>query len=63
LKAEFAARIQQAVQQQLGLPPGVRIDVEKQPQFQEEWRKVQTQIDSQYYRLLDEYKQELSAIT
>ena len=63
LKAEFATRIQQAVQQQLGLPPGVRIDVEKQPQFQEEWRKVQTQIDSQYYKLLDEYKQELSAIT
>jgi len=62
LKTEFETRIQQAVQQQLGLLPGVKIDVEKQPQFQEEWRKVQTQIDSQYYKLLDEYKQELSAI-
>ena len=62
LKIEFEARVRQAVQQQLGLLAGARIDVEKQPQFQEEWRKIQTQIDSQYYKLLDEYKQELSAI-
>ena len=62
LKAEFEARAQQAVQQQLGLPIGVRIDVEKQPQFQEEWRRIQAQIDSQYYKVLDEYKRELSSI-
>jgi plasmid stabilization system protein ParE len=62
LKNEFEARLRQAVQQQMGLLIGVRIDVEKQPQFQEEWRKVQTQIDSQYYKLLDEYKQELLTI-
>ncbi|GAH86079.1 unnamed protein product, partial [marine sediment metagenome] len=29
---------------------------------QEEWRKLQTQLDSQYLKLLDEYKQELSCI-
>jgi len=63
LKNEFEARVRQAVQQQLGLPIGVKIDVEKQPQFQEEWRKIQAQIDSQYYKLLDEYKRELSAIS
>jgi hypothetical protein len=62
LKAEFEARVRQAMQQQLGLPIGIKIDVEKQPQFQEEWHKMQTQIDSQYHKLLDEYKQELSAI-
>ncbi len=62
LKAEFEAKVQQAVQQQLGTSMGIRIDVEKQPQFQEEWRKVQTQLDSQYFKLLDEYKQELSGI-
>jgi len=62
LKTEFEAQVRQAVQQQLGLLTGVKIDVEKQPQFQEEWRKVQTQIDSQYYKLLDEYKQKLSAV-
>jgi len=62
LKAEFEAKVQQAVQQQLGSLMRVRIDVEKQPQFQEEWRKIQTQLDSQYSKLLDEYKQELSGI-
>ena len=51
-----------AVQQQLGSLMRVRIDIERQPQFQEEWRKVQTQLDSQYLKLLNEYKQELLAI-
>ncbi len=62
LKNEFETRVRQAIQQQLGLLAGVKIDVEKQPQFQEEWRKIQNQIDSQYYKLLDEYKQELLSI-
>jgi hypothetical protein len=63
LKAEFEAKMQQAVQQQLGSLMRVRIDVEKQPQFQEEWRKIQVQLGSQYLKLLDEYKQELSGIS
>jgi len=63
LKAEFEAKIRQALQQQLGSLIGVRIDVERQPQFQEEWRRVQTQLDSQYLKLLEEYKQELSGIS
>ncbi len=62
LKTEFEARLQQAMQQQLDLLVGGKIDVEKQPQFQEEWRKIQTQLESQYNKLLDEYKQELLAI-
>lgn len=62
LKAEFTAKIQQAVQQQLGTSAGVRIDVEKQPQFQEEWQKVRIQFDAQYLKLLEQYKQELLAI-
>jgi len=62
LKTEFEAKVQQAVQQQLGSLMKIRIDVERQPQFQEEWRKLQTQLDSQYLKLLDEYKQELSGI-
>lgn len=63
LKAEFEAKVQQAVQQQLGVSMGIKIDVERQPQFQEEWRRVLAQLDSQYLKLLDEYKQELLAIT
>ena len=63
LKAEFAAKVQQAMQQQLGSFVRAKIDVERQPEFHEEWRKLQTQLDSQYIKLLDEYKQELSSIT
>jgi len=62
LKVEFEVKVQQAIKQQLGSAVGIKIDVERQPQFQEEWRKLQTQLDSQYIKLLDEYKQELSAI-
>jgi putative protein kinase ArgK-like GTPase of G3E family len=62
LKAEFGARVRQAMQQQLGTTMGVNIDIERQPQFQEEWRKLLVQLDSQYISLLNEYKQELSAI-
>ncbi len=63
LKAEFEAKVQQAVQQQLGHTSGARIDVERLPQFQQEWHKIHRQLDSQYLKLLDEYKQELSGIT
>lgn len=63
LKAELEDKIMQAVKQQLGSFAGIKVDVESQPQFQEEWRKVQTQLDLQYIKLLDEYKQELSAIS
>lgn len=62
LKTEFEAKIQEAVKQQLGSFAGIKIDIESQPQFQEEWRKLQAQLDLQYIKLLDEYKQELSAI-
>ncbi len=62
LKAEFETKMQQAIRQQLGTPIGIKIDVERQPEFQQEWRKLQIQLDSQYLKLLDEYKQELLAI-
>lgn len=62
LKAEFEAKFQQALQQQLGTFVGFKIDVESQPQFQEEWRKLQAQLDSPYRQHLDEFKKELLAI-
>ena len=62
LKAQFEAKLQQAVQQQLGPMMRMKVDVERQPQFHEEWRKVQTQLDSQYLQHLNEYKRELLAI-
>ena len=63
LKADFEAKMKQALQQQFGSYMGAKIDVERQPQFQEEWRKAQAQLNSQYLALLGEYKQELSAIS
>jgi len=62
LKSEFEAKVRQAMQQQLGTSAGIPIDVERQPQFQEEWRHLLNQLESQYHKLLDEYKQELTAI-
>ncbi|MBI2851635.1 MAG: hypothetical protein HYX84_00820 [Chloroflexi bacterium] len=62
LKSDIEARMQQAIQQQTGLPSNARIDVERQPQFQQEWRRVQTQLDTQYLTVLKEYKQELSEL-
>ena len=62
LKADVETKIQQAVKQQMGSLANVKIDVESQPQFQEEWRRALAQMDMQYTKLLDEYKQELAAI-
>jgi hypothetical protein len=62
LKAEFEEKIQQAIRQQTGVNARMKIDVEKQPQFQEEWQRMQAQMEAQYVNLLDEYKKELAAI-
>ncbi|MCK4273761.1 MAG: hypothetical protein KAW90_02630 [Dehalococcoidales bacterium] len=63
LKAEFEEKIQQAIRQQTGVNNArMNIDVEKQPQFLEEWQRVQSQMEAQYLTVLDEYKQELAAI-
>lgn len=57
-KRDFQSKVQQAVQK-MGISMGVAIDVEKHPQFQEEWRKVKTQLESQYHDAIDECKQEI----
>jgi len=62
LKREFEEKIQQALKQQTGVNARMKIDVEKQPQFLEEWQRLQSRLEGQYMTLLDEYKQELSAI-
>ena len=62
LKADLGEKIQQALQQQMSPMMGAKIDVEKQPQFQQEWRKIQQQIDGQYTSHLNEYIRELIEI-
>lgn len=62
LKMDFEQRLEQALrQQQMGVPARGMVNVEVQPQFQEEWRRTLLQLDSQYHKLLDEYKQEILA--
>ncbi|MFH1002827.1 MAG: hypothetical protein V1780_01625 [Chloroflexota bacterium] len=62
LKADFQARLRQAVQQQMGPLAQMAIDVEKQPQFQDEWLKLQSRLEAPYRQHLDEYRHELMAI-
>ncbi len=59
LKSNLEEKIRQALQQQMGTMMGTKINVEKQPQFQQEWRKIQQQIDGQYINHLNEYIREL----
>jgi hypothetical protein len=61
-KTEFEARLRQALSAQGGDTANARIDVERHPQFQEEWRKVLQQLDSQYVRFLDELRRDLIAL-
>lgn len=62
VKEEFESKLQQATQQQ-GLSMVGKIDVEKHPQFQQEWHRAQTQLESQYLTLLKEYKRELASLS
>ena len=63
LKSEFEEKIQQAIRQQTGVQNArMKIDVEKQPQFLEEWQRVQAQMEAQYLTLLDDYKKEIAVI-
>jgi len=62
LKADFEAKVQQAIRQKTGTSARVKIDIEKQPQFQEEWQRLQAQMEAQYVNLMEDYKKELAAI-
>lgn len=63
LKQDFQAKVDMALRQQMGSnAANYRIDVEKQPQFLDEWRRVKTQLDSQYVQVVDELKQQLAEL-
>ena len=63
LKSNFTARLQQAAANS-GQQPGARVSVdpERQPQFQEAWLKISSQLDAQYEKVLQEQKQQISKI-
>ena len=62
VKEQFAMKLQQAVQQQMGTNAQMVINVEQHPQFQEEWRKALLRLDAQYVQHLTDYKHALLAI-
>jgi hypothetical protein len=62
VKEQFAMKLQQAVQQQVGTNAKIDVKVEQLPQFQEEWRKTVARLDAQYIQHLTEYKHALLAI-
>ena len=60
LKAEYEQKVMQALQKQLGSSASnLKIDIEKQPGFLEEWHKLKSRLDVQYVHVLEEFKQEL----
>ncbi|MFH1639813.1 MAG: hypothetical protein ABIB93_05835 [Chloroflexota bacterium] len=61
LKIDFTAKLRQAMQQQ-GLGMNARINIEQQPEFQAEWRRMSSRLEGQYQEHLEEYKKELSAV-
>jgi len=62
VKRDFEGKLMQASQQQPGAAPPPKVNVDSHPQFQQEWRRVLAQLDSQYLKLLDEYKKEILTI-
>ncbi len=62
LKLDIAAKLQQAIREQTGAAANYRIDVERRPEFQAEWRKLSSQLDAQYQKHLGEYKEALLSI-
>ena len=62
MKAQFAEKLQQAVQQQMGTNARMEVNVEQHPQFKEEWRKALVSLDKQYIQNLTEYKHALLAL-
>ncbi|MCL2140412.1 MAG: hypothetical protein FWH42_01850 [Dehalococcoidia bacterium] len=62
LKMQYELKLKQAMKRQLGSNAEsgeLGLSVETLPQFQEEWHRTSIQMDSQYLKLMDDYKNEL----
>jgi len=62
LKQQMTARVQQAMAQQGGGNANLNIDIEAQPEFQAEWRKVQSQFEGQYNQMIEEIRAQIKAL-
>lgn len=65
LKQDFEARLNERTRglekQMLGGRP--RVNVEGQPEFQEQWYRTQASLDQQYEKALDEQRREMAKLT
>ena len=64
LKMQFENQVRQALKQQRGIAPDADTDlgVERLPQFQEEWRKTQAQMEVQCLSHIDEIKKRITRL-
>lgn len=62
LKNEFRRQLKQSLSE-ANIKSDIDLDVESLPQFQEELRRAQGRIDSEYSKLLNSYKEELKKIS
>ncbi len=63
LKEQMRMQLEQLIAQQTGMPPdGLNIDPTTEPKFKEEWGKIETELDGQYGRALEQYKDQLNQI-
>jgi len=56
IKMQYEALLAQQPEMQRS---GIRIDPTTQPKFQEEWRRVESELNSQYNRALDQLKRQV----
>jgi hypothetical protein len=61
LREDFTQRLRQAMVQQ-GMNPEARVNVDAQPEFQAEWRKMSGRLDEQYNKYIEDFKRQLEEI-
>jgi hypothetical protein len=62
-KKSFETKLEEAsktLQQRSNM--GASIEAELQQQFQEEWRRVSSELDAQYEKALDEHRQQITGL-
>jgi hypothetical protein len=63
LKSDLEAHLRQQLKSKYGSQADrMPLEIEKQPQFGEEWRRFEAQFDFQYISHLDEYKKQLKKV-
>ncbi|MFA4836001.1 MAG: DUF6657 family protein [Dehalococcoidia bacterium] len=63
LKSEVGRAMNQAVQKKTGAPPGSKLNVERTPEFQENWRQFTARLDAEYGKALSQLKQQIAAMS